>query len=211
MPYLYILLGILGVAIVITIIVTLAIEYTKRKIYKEVNTKENLLRCEDILAKYIEDNGIAEIDYDAICEKVSLEIKEVSQFSKKLGGAEAVIDKNGQNGYIVHVADNLDEKKNRFAVAHELGHVIMGDALPVGRKGHGIFIRSKEEQLRDYIAAAILLPFKEFNKLLNEAEYFTSNEKQKLKFIDDISQSRKVDRELVIKRIMECKIMAADS
>ena len=210
--YMYILLGIIGVVIVIAVVATIIASFSvgrkKESILKEISKKESLEGYEKTLKDFLGDNKISSSNLNTICEALKIRIFMVSQFNLKLGGAEALIDNNPHgDGYDVYVADNLDEAKQRFAIAHEIGHIVMNDTLPVGRKGHGIFLRSQSEQIRDYIAAAILLPCDEFKTMMTEANYDGLDEEQKEKFIDRVALERTVDKELVLKRIQECQIL----
>lgn len=208
MLFYYILLATLGVAMITTIIITIKVEKIKKNNYEQVNSKESLTKLEGKLNNYLKDNDMPIADFDAICSKNNVKIEKVSQFSKKLkGGAEASVDNAEDGGYTIFVADNIDERKHRFVVAHELVHVILGDPLPGNREKFGVFIRTVPEQERDYIAAAILLPLKEFGEALIKANYFNSDESSKNRFIDEVSATKQVERDLVIKRINEFQII----
>ncbi len=204
----------MAAAALITILTACIIEIIKTKISKEIMTQANLEIYEKWLDDYLSTKKISRDDLLDICKgqkkdddgaPLRINIEEIPLLDKKLKGGEAVIDNDGEGGYTVYVADNLSTKSNRFAIAHEIGHVVMGDPLPVGRKGHGLFIRSKDEQIRDYIAAAILLPMEEFSNLIEQANYELLDKKGKMKFIETLSDEREVDREVIMKRIIEYK------
>lgn len=208
MLYLYILIGIFGLASVTTLIVSWIIEAKKSRISKEIMRPDVLMDYEKRLGKFLESNQISRREgLMQLCQKLNAQIETVPSIDRHLNGAEAVIDYS-ENGYVVHVAENLGLKQRRFAIAHEIGHVVMGDKLPVKRNGHGIFIRSKDEQIRDYIAAAILLPRDKFSQLLAEKQFYSLGTKGKNEFIATVSEEFDVDESVVIKRIKECKLLA---
>ncbi len=208
MLYVYILIGIFGLACIITMIVASIIEAKKSRISKEIMKPDVLMDCEKKLGEFLESNKISRReDLLRLCQSLNVQIETVPPINRHLNGAEAVID-SSENGYIVRVAENLGVKQRRFAIAHEIGHVVMGDELPVKRNGHGIFIRSKDEQIRDYIAAAILLPRDKFSQLLAEKRFYSLGTKGKNEFIATVSEEFDVDESVVIKRIKECKLLA---
>lgn len=217
MLYFYILISIFSIASIITSIVTIIIEIKKSKVSQAIMKPDILMKYERILDNYLKSKEISlqddmtnsqKVDLMKLCQSLNIEVRKKPRMNTRLNDVEAEINHSENGSYVVNVAENLSLKQYRFAIAHEIGHVVMGDNLPVKRNGHGIFIRSEEEQIRDYIAAAILLPMDMFSKQIENAKFYSLEDKQKKEFIATMSEMLDVDESVVIKRIKECKLLA---
>lgn len=210
MLYVYILLGICGAAIIITLIIATAVECAKVVQCKRLFSKEKIQEYEQDLKQYFINNELSNNkSLEELCRLNDIIVVEMPQTSKRLKGREAVVYEEGDN-YKIYVDECLNEKHKRFAIAHEYAHIIKGDKpLPAARDGHGFLMRSPTEQVRDYIAAAILLPMDEFKELFENANYDKCDKKGKQKFVEQVSTLKCVETDVVIRRINEYKTLVA--
>lgn len=210
MLYIYILLGICGGSMILAAIVAIIFKIKRILQSKEIFTKDKIQEYEQDLKKYLEEYDVADFEnLEQLCELREIDIINEPQTSKLLKGREAVVyEENGH--YKVYVDDCLNESHKRFAIAHEVAHVVKGDApLPAWRDEHKFLMRSAKEQIRDYIAAAILLPMDEFGRILQASNYSQKSKKEKMIFIETISKTKKVEMDVVIRRIKEYNILNA--
>lgn len=211
MLYVYILLGICGATIVITLITATIVECVKVVQSKKLFSKEKIQEYENSLEQYFIDNQLSSDDsLEELCKLNDIKVIETPQTSKKLKGREAVVYEENKK-YVIYVDECLNKKHKRFAIAHEFAHIVKGDKpLPAARDGHSLLMRSPTEQVRDYIAAAILLPMDEFETMFKNAEYDKCDKKGKQKFIEQVSTLKCVETDVVIRRIIEYKTLMTD-
>ena len=112
----------------------------------------------------------------------------------------------------VYVKKSLSSDKRHFALTHELMHIIYKpeelDEKPLGRNIHLIFrIRDDEEQVRDYMAASLILKKDVFWKELEERHFFALAPKQRKEFVFDVAQRYDVEPSMVFRRINELKVI----
>ena len=75
---------------------------------------------------------------------------------------------NTPSGLAIRVNVDRSVTRQRFTVAHELGHILLSDYedKPIGEKCRSQHFSGEEESLVDMIAAEILLPSEEISKLV---------------------------------------------
>lgn len=94
------------------------------------------------------------------------------------GGAEGLIAVNKKmksvlntdKNMVIVVGRNIDRSRQRFIIAHELGHYVLRDdqSASVFARRESAHGRSEEENQADYFAACILMPTKEYLSSIRE-------------------------------------------
>lgn len=108
-----------------------------------------------------------------------------------------------------------DKVTNRFIVAHELSHYILKkyiqdnfDEPVVVREARTAHVLEKErplyEQIVDYMAAAILIPAKDFMTKMHEAEEQNYSRRE---FVDKMADYYNVSPEAILKRMEEVRYL----
>lgn len=129
--------------------------------------------------------------------KINIPIGDIEQLVKDLGGT-IVIDNFCLNGELVKNGDGFkiilspfqDEKRKRFTVAHELGHLFLHMGYLINedlwnRQDNNVYYRlgsSEKEYQADEFAAALLMPKAEYYKIMEE--YTTGNYVDTLKIAE---------------------------
>ena len=182
MLYLYIFIGIVAFVLLCSVICTIIYENKKSEIKEEYFNKQKLILYEAQIAEFCNDNHITEGDsIFRFCEQIGYKIKETEDIEND---KEAIIsDKEHKT---IFVDKNMSYDRQNFAIAHEVAHIITKTDVPAARKKHGFFTRSTEEQICDYIAAAILLPKAKLIDQMNEANFDKLKRKDKLLFIKNL-------------------------
>lgn len=199
--YTWILIFVFGISYLLFIAMATKREYEYSKINKKYFSKDNLIEYERLLEKYLKENSIStKSSLDTIVKKLQYEVLTSSNIPKK----EAIIE--DPNSRVIRVNEQLSLRQKNFAVAHELGHIIRGNKRPAARNRHTMFsVRPAEEQICDYIGAAILLPQKELYKKLIDHNYDEMTSNQKTQFINLIADQKNVSVTVVQRRIHEVK------
>lgn len=113
---------------------------------------------------------------------ISVPVQDIDEVVRQLGGtiqneisfSEGTVEKDGESFRII-VSPFQDEKRVRFTVAHELGHLFLhmgyrtNDKLweeQINNRYHRIGSSEKEYQANEF-AAAFLMPAKEYLHILN--------------------------------------------
>lgn len=179
-------------------------------------TKEEKKEFEKQIDTFFERNGLIKKknnDIFAIGTKLGFKI-----FSMPLpDGYDGVIAVE-RDFKAIGIDEKADPIKARFTVAHEIAHYIRESANgsldsngPIIALKDRIFHnedKSKEEQIADYMAAAILVPFDEFKKdLLDNGlslpiEYSNAQKLDPI-LIENLATSYNVEPNLIIRRIAE--------
>lgn len=108
-------------------------------------------------------------------------------------------DKNGI--YTVTFKPGLGYAERLFAFAHECAHVINQDQTPVNRPdGHN---KPLDEQLADYTAAALLMPYDEVNKVLITSNYAGLKKNARIKVIKRLCKQFDVSDIIALRRVNE--------
>ena len=138
----------------------------------KIYTKEQSEPLEKMIEDFCQQYNIPGITYNtdilAMCETLGITTLSMPLKKQHLDGIILVDDKS--NDKIIAFDKDLNLKQVRFVVAHELAHYITavlnhkGGRLLVAKRDnilHGDD-KSQEEQNMDYLAAAILIPKKDF-------------------------------------------------
>lgn len=116
-------------------------------------------------------NGYREsipVDLDSICHDLGITVRRANLKSDMSG----MIENNERKGYTITVNENDHPLRQRFTIAHELGHYILhrgliGDGISDDRayrstpEGtyHNVFIGRAEETEANKFAASVLMPW----------------------------------------------------
>lgn len=112
----------------------------------------------------------------------------------------------------VYIRKALPSDRRHFALAHELMHIIYKqeelDHRPLGRDIHLLFkARDESEQIRDYMAASLILQKDSFWRELMDAQYFSSSPKDRKDFVYRSAQKYNVEPSMVFRRISELNVI----
>lgn len=95
----------------------------------------------------------------------------------------------------------LTQQECRFAFAHECGHIINNDKVPIDRPAgkHKPFA----EQAADYVAAALLMPIDPVYTYLEENHFRTASPRKRVKITKRLCKTYCVNEVLALRRIRE--------
>lgn len=118
----------------------------------------------------------------------------------------ARLNKPNESGEMIVVfRTGLNEKERLFDFAHECGHRINQDPLPVTRpEGYN---KDECEQLADYVGAALLLPLDRIYNYLQDNKYMESSKRKKRAIVKKICNQYKVSEMIALRRINEVYIL----
>lgn len=186
----------IAVLITISVIIIHLIEKQHQKQERAIFAAEEIKKQEQIVKSFFETNNIEPNSHIRnIVADLNLELK----FCKSLPDHDVaeLEDKT------IKVLSSDGIKEQNFDIAHEIAHVIKGDKVGA-RKKHSIFrIRSYEEQVLDYMAAAILLPMDELLLRMSKSNYHQLKKFERIKFIDALAEEKDISDEVVLRRIIE--------
>lgn len=112
-------------------------------------------------------------------------------------------DNNGKMVVLFKKGSTREERK--FDFAHECAHLINGDPIPSTRPGgHN---KPKLEQIADYTAAALLMPFDRVNDFLTKNEYLKADKNKRYTLVRKICQIYGVSEIIALRRINEVLIL----
>lgn len=196
--FVIIFLIIIFLAIVLTIIFRIVYDFKKRSIKKEYLNKIEIEKYENMLEQFKKLRDISDTDtIEEILVKLNLTVEE----SKLDHNTEGDLKEN-----VITVTPSLSLRGRNFCIAHEIAHIVRGDKSGA-RTVHGSVFRNPNEDICDYIAAAILLPYKIIKKAVIDSNYKKMTFKQRILFIQNMADTYNVDQELILRRIDEITIL----
>lgn len=95
----------------------------------------------------------------------------------------------------------LKQPERKFAFAHECGHVINKDSLPIDRPTGKH--KSSVEQEADYVAAALLMPIDDVFEFLEQNNYHKASRQSRVRLINKLSRKYGMSKDVVLRRIRE--------
>lgn len=112
----------------------------------------------------------------------------------------------------VCIRRSLPSSRRHFALAHELMHIIYRqeelDTQPLGRDRHLLFrVRDESEQIRDYMAAGLILPKDVFWNELEDVNYFDMSPRDRKNFVYATARKYDVEPSMVFRRIDELSVI----
>ena len=136
-----------------------------------------------------------------IANKAGLSIEQCARKDMESGYDGRII-----NNKIIVIKDLTIRQKNAI-IAHEIAHYLRKQEqnLIEGCKTKTMFVRKEEEQICDYIAAAILLPIEELKIRMEEADYDHRKESLRVEFINEIADEKNIPISVVLQRLKDVK------
>lgn len=112
----------------------------------------------------------------------------------------------------VFVCKLLSPERRHFALAHELMHIIFKpnelEEKPRSRNFHSLLkARNENEQIRDYMAACLILRKDSFWEEIMEAKYFDMTPQKRKEFAYKTAKKYNVEPSTVFRRISELKVI----
>lgn len=185
-------------------------------------TPGEMTEMEEVISSFLKKNGITllppvdifklatELDFDVRAANLSEEIEGlliVDESSKKISGF--------RTSKVIGYNIKFDLIKNKFTVAHELAHYI-DEKMSPGNQEAKIVIAAREpcspgysdnadEQRKDYMAAALLIPKDDLLKKLPEDESSWDDQ-----FYQTLADYYRVDLRLAKRRVEEVFSMSAN-
>ena len=202
-------LHVFGVVFAIIALGTIALYYylsfVSRQEMQRLFSSKQLLMYENELNKSLAGRGISlEHVYTAssLASKMGYNIVQDPQLRNRIEAK--LIEQN------IHVNNKLGDKSQNFCIAHELAHILRGPSSRTTetRMTHSFFKkRPDEEQICDYYAAAMLLPFAYMQEQLSISKYDSMNLKQRQVFIRRLAEEKDVHQDVIIRRIRETRMI----
>lgn len=117
---------------------------------------------------------------DSVIEKLGGEIVYVADNNiNKTQDGSIVIEENGK--FVIHLADDVGRARQRFTIAHEIGHLVlhyaMAERKPMKANRYGT---GREEWEANWFAAGFLMPEKEFKLASKEHKGYLTEIAEKL-------------------------------
>lgn len=109
----------------------------------------------------------------------------------------------------------LPKERKNIALAHELMRILYKpeklDHHTTGWDIHSLFkSRSVDEQVRDYMAAALILPKDEFWEELMDVDYINADPETRKQFVYAAAARYDVETPVIFRRISELRVLMAD-
>lgn len=189
---------------VFTIVATVMSSYKKIKsdllstISSDI-TVEQMRQSEKRVSDFLRTNGLTP----------GTEIGVIAQKLKIIDGgnddsltAHAVLGLPNENGErVACFKSDLSPEERMFALAHECGHRIDHDEGPRTRpSGQN---KPGQEQLADYVGAALLMPIDSVYSYLCENNYRTATRRRRHAMLKVLCRKYEVDREVALRRVHE--------
>lgn len=193
-------IGIFILAFIFTIIINIWYAKRNKKDREACFTKEKLEEYEKILDEYLKKNGIKDKEINSILKHIGYEVVEKDNIRDN---HEAYIENK-----TIFVDKKLGFRVKNFGIAHEVAHIIRGGNEAVARDPHSFRRRTVEEQICDYIAAALLLPLQDMRNRMSKIEYDKITKTEKMRFITELAEEKNVCEEVVIRRIEEIQLIS---
>ncbi len=130
----------------------------------------------------------------------ALNIREGETVDRILG--QAHLNSPNEDGImIVTFRKGLRQQERTFAFAHECGHRINNDTVPIDRPDGKH--KDLTEQAADYVAAALLMPLDSVYKYLEENHFRTTSPRMRIKITKKLCKTYGVDEIVALRRIRE--------
>lgn len=178
-------------------------KHLNKKVSPDIGVKE-MIKSEKIIKNFLIQYNLGEAYTIEMVAEI-LKIKLMGD-SENLYNNQASLSEPDKDGFrYVYFQKDLTIIQKRFALAHECAHVLHEHPMPATRIGqhNDIF----EEQLADYTAAALLMPYKKIIRYLYHEEYFYSKKFKRKQIIEKICSQFGVSDEMCIRRINEVVLL----
>ena len=198
------------VFVVIFSVIT-AIIGTRKVIRAEYNKKvqidisvEEMIERERKITEFLKENNLKP---DGSIAKIAdvLRVKS-GGFSDKVKGRAELSEPDVNGNMTVTHSIKVPTQERLFDFAHECGHLVNGDPTPANRPAG--YNKPKMEQLADYTAAALLMPWKEVLTYLVDSNYETASNRKRVEIVRKLSKRYKVNEIIAIRRIKEVRLLS---
>ncbi len=162
-------------------------------------TKEQMKEFENRVSAFLIENHIKPgAQISSIGE--ALKIREGEIGAPILGQAH-LSSPNEDGTMVVTFRKGLSQQERKFAFAHECGHIINKDDLPIDRPDGRH--KSYKEQAADYVAAALLMPIDEVYLYLSKNKYQSVSPRERVILTRELCKIYGVDKIIALRRIKE--------
>lgn len=184
--------------------------YFKDKYQKEMTTditRDQMFASEERVKDFLAKHDLRPGDsIDCIAKVLNVSKGKVDPDLDKMASLREVAP---GGSFVVDFGPGQSSESIRFNFAHECGHLINGDKAPVDNPGgHG---KSEADQLADYVAAALLMPFEEVADFLIENKYKSACKGKCLRLTQQLGAKYGVEEITVLRRIKEVYTLLPDA
>lgn len=197
-------LSVMGAACLGALVISLIVNPKKVKdelavAFEQDITSEQMKEAEQTVRRFLSEK---KIPYGANISVVgaALNIREGETVDWIPGQAHlSTPDKDGI--MVVTFRKGLSQQERTFAFAHECGHRINNDAVPIDRPAgkHKPLV----EQTADYVAAALLMPLDPVYTYLEDHHFRTTSPRMRIKITKSLCRIYGVDEVVALRRIRE--------
>lgn len=173
----------------------------KQKLQSDI-TPEQMLESEKRIRDFYHENNLCPgCGLDKIANALLIR---KGRIDRNLINDQAHISEPDANGCrTVDFKPGLNETEIRFAYAHECAHVINKDDTPATRPDdHN---KPPCEQIADYTAATLLMPYNDVLNILTANNYESSSKSKRMKTLRVLCKRYNVSEIIAIRRISEIK------
>ena len=197
-------LSVMGVVCLGTLMVSLIVSHKQVKdeiavaIQPDI-TSEQMKEAEQTVKRFLAEKKIP-CDASISVVGAALNIREGETVERILG--QAHLSSPDENGImVVTFRKGLSQQERTFAFAHECGHRINHDSVPIDRPAGKH--KASAEQLADYVAAALLMPLDSVYAYLEENRFRTASPRRRIKITKNLCKTYGVDEVVALRRIRE--------
>lgn len=197
-----------GIAAGLSLIFSLVLSFSYRKsLHRKVSpdiTIEEMIMSEKVIKNFLDSHSLGEAYTIEMIADI-LKIKCMGD-SENLYNNKAYLSAPDRDGFrYVYFRKDQTAIERRFDLAHECAHVLHEHPTPAAKgpqHSHNL-----EEQLADYTAAALLMPYARITRYLDNEEYFYSKKSKRKQIIEKICLQFGVLEETCIRRINEVALL----
>ena len=160
-------------------------------------------QAEEKVSRFLEKNHLKPGTHISIIGQ-ALNIR-INDIEERIPG-QAHLGNPDENGIMtVTFRRGLSQQERTFAFAHECGHIINEDTVPIDRPEgrHKAYV----EQAADYVAAALLMPLDQIYAFLVERDYHGASPRKRMKLVRGLCRTYGVDNIIALRRIREVYIL----
>lgn len=197
-------LSIMSVACLGALVISLIVNRKKVKdelaiAIKQDITSEQMKKAEQAVKLFLSEK---KIPYGASISVVgaALNIRE-GETVERISGQAHLSSPNEDGIMVVTFRKGLSQQERTFAFAHECGHRINNDSVPIDRPAGKH--KALAEQAADYVAAALLMPLDSVYTYLEENHFRTASPRMRIKITKSLCKTYGVDEVVALRRIRE--------
>lgn len=166
---------------------------------KQDITSKQMKEAEQVVERFLSEKNIPS---GASISEVgaALNIRE-GETVERISGQAHLSGPNEDGIMIVTFRKGLSQQERTFAFAHECGHRINNDTVPIDRPAGKH--KALAEQLADYVAAALLMPLDSVYTYLEKNHFRTASPRARIKITKSLCKIYGVDEVVALRRIRE--------